>query len=69
MLQDCSSLRLLALTRTSGAPPYQGGVLCGRRGGHRQSGTQFAPIIKLEEVAVTNGEEDKGVLLDMWVSV
>jgi hypothetical protein len=29
------------------------------------TGTQFAPIIKLEEVAVTTGEEDKDVLLDM----
>jgi hypothetical protein len=29
------------------------------------TGTQFAPIIKLEEVAVTTGEEDKDLLLDM----
>jgi Ran-binding protein 1 len=29
------------------------------------TGAQVAPIIKLEEVAVTTGEEDEDVLLDM----
>jgi Ran-binding protein 1 len=29
------------------------------------TGAQVAPIIKLEEVAVTTGEEEEDVLLDM----
>ena len=31
------------------------------------TGAQIAPIIKLQEVAVTTGEENEDVLLDLWV--
>lgn len=31
------------------------------------TGAQIAPIVKLQEVAVTTGEENEDVLLDLWV--
>ncbi|KAK9101409.1 hypothetical protein Scep_024839 [Stephania cephalantha] len=34
-------------------------------GDEEDTGAQFAPIVKLEEVAVTTGEEDEEVLLDL----
>ena len=34
-------------------------------GEDEDTGVQVAPIVKLEEVAVTTGEEDEDVLLDM----
>jgi Ran-binding protein 1 len=34
-------------------------------GEDEDTGAQVAPIVKLEEVAVTTGEEDEDVLLDM----
>ncbi|KAI7746863.1 hypothetical protein M8C21_022241 [Ambrosia artemisiifolia] len=30
------------------------------------TGAQVAPIVKLEEVAVTTGEEDEDAILDLW---
>ena len=36
-------------------------------GEDEDTGAQVAPIVKLEEVAVTTGEEDEDVLLDMSV--
>ena len=34
-------------------------------GEEEDTGAQVAPIVRLEEVAVTTGEEDEDVLLDM----
>ena len=34
-------------------------------GEDEDTGAQVAPIVKLEEVAITTGEEDEDVLLDM----
>ena len=34
-------------------------------GEEEDTGAQIAPIVKLEEVAITTGEEDEDVLLDM----
>ena len=31
------------------------------------TGAQVAPIIKLEEVAVTTGEEDENAILDLYI--
>lgn len=36
-------------------------------GEEEDTGAQIAPIIKLQEVAVTTGEENEDVLLDLWV--
>lgn len=33
------------------------------------TGAQVAPIVKLEEVAVTTGEEDEDAILDLYVFV
>lgn len=35
-------------------------------GDDEDTGAQVAPIVKLEEVAVTTGEEEEDVLLDMY---
>jgi len=32
------------------------------------TGAQVAPIVRLEEVAVTTGEEDEDTILDLYVS-
>lgn len=37
-------------------------------GEEEDTGAQIAPIIKLQEVAVTTGEENEDVLLDLWVA-
>jgi Ran-binding protein 1 len=34
-------------------------------GEEEDTGAQIAPIVKLEEVAITTGEEDEEILLDM----
>lgn len=33
------------------------------------TGAQVAPIVKLEEVAVSTGEEDEDAILDLYVSL
>ena len=33
------------------------------------TGAQVAPIVKLEEIAVTTGEEDETSILDLYVSL
>lgn len=33
------------------------------------TGAQVAPIVKLEEVAVTTGEEDEDSILDLYVNL
>lgn len=35
-------------------------------GEDEDTGAQVAPIVRLEEVAVTTGEENEDVLLDLW---
>jgi Ran-binding protein 1 len=36
-------------------------------GEEEDTGAEFAPIVRLEEVAVTTGEEDEDALLDLYV--
>jgi Ran-binding protein 1 len=36
-------------------------------GEEEDTGAEFAPIVRLEEVAVTTGEENEDALLDLYV--
>lgn len=36
-------------------------------GEEEDTGAQIAPIVKLEEVAISTGEENEDVLIDLWV--
>jgi Ran-binding protein 1 len=37
----------------------------GKHGDEEDTGAQIAPIVKLEEVVISTGEENEDVLLDM----
>lgn len=43
----------------------EGASAAAAAGEEEDTGAQVAPIVRLEEVAVTTGEEDEDVLLDM----
>jgi len=40
----------------------------GKHGDEEDTGAQIAPIVKLEEVVISTGEENEDVLLDMWAN-
>lgn len=49
----------------SGAVEGSGAEEAGKHGDEEDTGAQIAPIVKLEEVAISTGEENEEVLIDM----